>query len=129
MVLDATVAVRACLGESGFEALGRRELSAPSLLWIESASAIHELHWRNEISARLAQLAFDRLRGAPVRERRPRRLLERAWEVAEALGWAKLYDAHYVALAHLLDTPLLTLDGRLQHGAARVIDVVGPAEL
>ena len=52
---------------------------------------------------------MNRFLTAPVAERRPRRLLERAWEVAEELGWAKLYDAHYVALARLMRVPLLTM--------------------
>ena len=52
-----------------------------------------------------------------------------AWEVADALGWAKTYDAEYVALAQHLDCPLLTIDARLARGAGRVVSIVGPADL
>jgi predicted nucleic acid-binding protein len=39
-----------------------------------------------------------------------RALLERAWELRATIrGW----DAMYVALAEVLDAPLITLDGRL----------------
>ncbi len=129
MVIDASVAVQASLSESGFGELGERELLAPALLWTEAASALHELRWRREISDELAALAFEALKVAPVSERRPRGLLEQAWEVAGELGWAKLYDAHYVALARLAGVPLLTLDGRLRRGAQRAVEVLGPSEL
>jgi predicted nucleic acid-binding protein len=129
MVIDASVAVRACLAESGFAELEQQELFAPPLLWTEAASSLHELRWRNEITEELASLALTRLLDAPVAERRPRRLVRQAWEVADELGWAKLYDAHYVALARIMGVPLLTLDGRLRVGAARTVTTLGPMEL
>ncbi len=129
MVIDASVAVQACLGEAGFDELGGVELEAPPLMWVEAGSALHELRWRRELSERLTTLAFEALREAPVKRRGPRRLLERAWEVADELGWAKLYDAHYVALARVLEVPLLTLDERLRRGASRAVEVLGPTEL
>jgi hypothetical protein len=52
-----------------------------------------------------------------------------AWSVADELGWAKTYDANYVALARLLRCRLVTLDARLRRGAARHGFVVGPTEL
>ena len=58
-----------------------------------------------------------------------RRLHERAWTIADELGWAKTYDAEYVALAEILDIPLLTLDGRLARGVEHRIRIVGPADL
>jgi predicted nucleic acid-binding protein len=47
----------------------------------------------------------------------------------DAFGWAKTYDAEYVALAKLLDCRLLTVDGRLRRGADRLGFVITPAEL
>ena len=47
----------------------------------------------------------------------------------DQLGWAKTYDAEYVALAQILDVPLLTVDGRLARGVEHLIKVIGPAEL
>jgi hypothetical protein len=38
-------------------------------------------------------------------------------------------DAEYLALAHLLDCRLVTLDARLRRGAARLGFVVTPLEL
>ena len=52
-----------------------------------------------------------------------------AWKIADRLGWAKTYDAEYVALADLLSCRLVTLDARLRRGAQRLGFVVGPDEL
>ncbi len=58
----------------------------------------------------LAALAVDDLRSWPGERFGDRALLARAWELRHDLrGW----DAAYVALAEVLDAPLLTLDRRL----------------
>jgi predicted nucleic acid-binding protein len=49
--------------------------------------------------------------------------------VADELGWAKTYDAEYVALAGLLGCRLVTLDRRLRRGADQLGFVVSPDEL
>jgi predicted nucleic acid-binding protein len=49
--------------------------------------------------------------------------------VADELGWAKTYDAEYVALAGLLGCLLVTLDARLRRSADRLGFVVSPSEL
>ena len=71
----------------------------------------------------------DHLRRAPIRPRTHPRLDAEAWRVADELGWAKTYDAEYVALARLLGCRLMTLDVRLRRGAARLGFVVGPEDL
>jgi hypothetical protein len=52
-----------------------------------------------------------------------------AVRIASELGWAKTYDAEYLALARLLDTRVVTLDLRLRRGAERLSLVVTPDEL
>ena len=54
---------------------------------------------------------------------------ERAWTLAAQLGWAKTYDAEYLALAQAHDVALLTIDERLQRGAAGLVVIVTPTEL
>jgi len=49
--------------------------------------------------------------------------------VLDEFGWAKTYDAQYVALARILACRLVTLDGRLRCGTERLGFVVGPAEI
>jgi predicted nucleic acid-binding protein len=129
LVIDAGVALDVAMAEAGFGLLEDHELAAPPLLWSETLSVLHELLWRREISPKLASIAMDRLGSAPVRRRRPPSLSREAWRIAEDLGWAKTYDAEYVALAGILDCPLLTVDARLKRGASRVVRMLGPADL
>ena len=49
--------------------------------------------------------------------------------MADELGWAKTYDANYVALARILVCRLVTRDARLRRGTARFGFVIGPTEL
>ena len=128
-VLDASAAVRACLSEGGFGELGGIPLAAPPLLWSEVPSVLHELGWRGSSSRELTSLALERFLEARIARKRPAALVRQARDVAEELGWAKTYDAEYVALARLLNCPLVTIDARLQRGAGRLVDVIGPTEL
>ena len=121
--------VQACLTAEGFRLFGSEDLVAPALLWSEASSAIHELRWRREISEELAATAFEALLSAPVSRREPQRLRREAWRIADDLGWAKTYDAEYVALAHILGCRLFTVDDRLRRVAVRVVEVVGPRDL
>ena len=129
IVLDASAAVQACLAAEGFDLFGNEHLIAPALFWSEVSSALHEMHWRKEISAGLADIAFERLLAAPVSGRSPKRLRREAWRVAEELGWMKTYDAEYVALARMAPCPLFTVDARLRRSAGRVVPIIGPGDL
>jgi predicted nucleic acid-binding protein len=121
--------ITACLSETGLKNLGREELVAPHLMWSEASSVLHELRWRKEISGELASIALERLAVADVSARRPKGLIEEAWRVADRLGWAKTYDAEYLALARLLRCRLLTTDAKLKAGGSGLVNVIGPAEL
>lgn len=129
LVVDAAVVITACLSETGLEAIGQEELVAPHLMWSEASSVLHELRWRKEISTELAGIALERLATAEVSARRPKGLIEEAWRIADRLGWAKTYDAEYLALATLLRCRLLTTDAKLKAGGSGVVGVIGPAEL
>lgn len=129
LVVDATVVITACLSETGLEALGQEELVAPHLMWSEASSVLHELRWRKEISTELADIALERLATAEVSARRPKGLMEEAWRIADRLGWAKTYDAEYLALARLSRCRLLTTDAKLKSGGSGLVSVIGPAEL
>jgi predicted nucleic acid-binding protein len=129
LVLDASVAVAACAAADGFDEFRDETLVAPPLMWSEARSAIHELAWRGDIASDDAQSTRRRLERCPVDRRSPERLGDEAWLLADELGWAKTYDAEYVALARLLDCRLVTLDARLLRGAERLGIVISPAEL
>src|SRR3989442_11275627 len=126
---DGAVILTACLSEIGLKALGREELVAPHLMWSEASSVLHELRWRREISAELTTIALDRLTAADVSARRPKGLIEEALRVADRLGWAKTYDAEYLALARLLKCRLLTSHAKLKAVGSSLVNVVGPSDL
>ena len=114
LVVDAAVVVTACLSEAGLDPLSKEQLVAPYLMWSEASSVLHELRWRKEISNELAAIAVRRLSQADISPRRPKGLTDEAWRIADRLGWAKIYDAEYLALARLLRCQLLTTDAKLQ---------------
>jgi predicted nucleic acid-binding protein len=129
LVVDAAVVVTACLSEGGFKPMARQDLIAPHLMWSEATSVLHELRWRKEISDGLAGVARQRLATARISPRRPKGLIDEAWRIADRLGWAKTYDAEYVALASLLKCRLLTTDAKLQNAASKLVGVIGPLDL
>lgn len=129
LVVDASAALYAATSMQGLDQLVPWEPVAPPLLWSEALSVLHESAWRKAISHDLAARARDRLLSAAIERRAPEELHIEAWRTAEELGWAKTYDAEYVALARLLGCSLLTVDGRLRRGAGRLVAIMGPTEL
>lgn len=129
LVVDASVAVPACLWDDGFARVPDSELVSPRLMWSEARSALHEGAWRGELDARDAWAALARLEAAPVAVAQPARLGSETWRVADAFGWAKTYDAEYVALAQILDCRLVTADARLTRATRRLGFVVGLTDL
>ena len=123
------MAVAACHTPVGFASLRGHKLVAPQLMVTEASSALHEMAWRGEITKPRAKTMLERLIKAPVEIRMPDGLIQAAWNVADELGWAKTYDAHYVALAQLLKCRLVTIDERLLRGVARLKIAVRPREL
>jgi predicted nucleic acid-binding protein len=129
LVVDASLAVAECLAGSDFEPYTADELVAPPLLWPETRSALHAMAWRGAAAPDDARAAARRLDAAPIGERRPEGLGRQTWQFADELGWAKTYDAEYLALASLLDCRLVTLDRRLRGRTAHLGFVILRSEL
>lgn len=129
LVIDASAALYLLASEQGVEPFADLELTAPALLWSEVTSVLNEMLWRGEVSRALADTAFDRLIGLPIDRHASDELYRDAGQIARELGWAKTYDAEYVALARRLEVQLLSRDERLRRGAGRLITVVAPDDL
>lgn len=109
--------------------LSGHALIAPPLLWSEVYSAIHEAVWRRELDDARASGVLRSFRSLRIVRRSPRRLYGQAYAAATELGWAKTYDAEFVALARLERAKVLTTDSRLRRGADRTGLVITPGEL
>ncbi|MGH8875481.1 MAG: type II toxin-antitoxin system VapC family toxin [Acidimicrobiia bacterium] len=120
LVVDANVVLGASAMKDGFSLFGGEELVAPPLLWPEARSALHVSLWRGLISREVGDRSLSILESGRVRERGHRRLGREAWRIADELGWAKTYDAEYLALAFLVDGRLVTFDRRLLRAAERL---------
>lgn len=125
IVLDASVVVLALAddgpaGDAARVRLAGERLVAPELLDVEVVAA-----WRRHAAAdlldkRRADMARTDLRQLPVERVPHRHLMERCWELRANVT---TYDAVYVALAELLDAPLVTADRKLANAAGVRCDV------
>lgn len=90
--------------------LAGQDLHAPHVLDVEVLSALRRFVKRGTLTAeRAADARVDLVASAIVRYPHAP-LLSRAWELRDAMT---AYDAVYIALAELLDAPLVTCDARL----------------
>lgn len=128
LVVDASIVASTLDAGRSFDWLGD-ELHAPALMWSETRATLHRSTWRRTLSPERGLALLDRLHHCKIRAHRDGKLGAEAWRIADELGWARTYDAEYVALASLLDCRLVTLDGRLRRDADRLGFVVTPSEL
>jgi predicted nucleic acid-binding protein len=83
---------------------------APHLIDIEVAQVLRRFLRRGDINPERGRVALQYLADLPLVRYPHERLLPRVWELRNNLT---AYDAVYVALAEVLDAPLLTRDRRL----------------
>ena len=128
-VVDASVLVEYLAAgeqvEAAREAIRReRWVWAPALVDAEVGQALRRQVRGGEISARKAGAALDDLLEMRLQKVPHRHLIDRAWELRENVSF---YDGLYVALAEALDTPLLTLDGKLSRasGLRTEVELIG----
>jgi predicted nucleic acid-binding protein len=113
IVLDASAVVDVVTRRSEPD-LARRVLRerrhAPHLVDIEVTHALRGMVRRGELSGERASDARLDATELAITRYAHRPLLVRAWQLRDYLS---IYDAVYVALAELLDAPLVTCDARL----------------
>jgi predicted nucleic acid-binding protein len=125
IVVDASVVVTGLAddGPDGDRIRARfrgERLAAPHLIDLEVASAWRRLVSAGNLDERRATLALADLDALRI-ERAPHGpLLDRCWELRHNLT---IYDATYVALAELMETPLVTGDERLAKASGPICDV------
>ena len=129
LVVDASVIVQVSLAGGSLGPLEGHHLIAPTLLASEVTSTLCEMTHRGEVPPDHARVAVGRLGSLPIRYERPEGLAERAWDLARSLGWAKTYDAEYLARALISEAPLITIDERMRRGAGHVVPMPSPTEL
>ena len=127
-VVDASLLVGALTG-SGQEgrwcevALERPDLAAPELALPEATNLLRRLELSGSISPLEATAAHRDLLRIKI-ERYPfAPFADRVWDLRANLT---VYDAWYVALAEVLDWPLLTLDRRLSRATGPQCEVIVP---
>ena len=99
LVVDASVIIQAALSRHGAQRLTIHELLAPPLLASDLTSTLSEMAYRRELPVDAAREAMVVALRLPIGTEAPVSLHEAAWDLARSLGWAKTYDAEYVALA------------------------------
>jgi indolepyruvate ferredoxin oxidoreductase alpha subunit len=122
LVVDASAAVHLALRDA-LPRLAPHEPVAPALLHSEATSALRQLAWRGDLDDAEAAAALERVVGAPIAVEPPGSLEREAYSVAVRLGWARIYDAEYVALAARHGCALLTTDARLARRAQAIVEI------
>lgn len=132
VVCDASAVVSVLLDSgAGGAWLARRlvnaELYAPALLPFETANIIRRHELAGLITADQAAQAHNDLLDLPVDIVAYEHLAARVWDLRHNVT---AYDAAYIALAEILDAPLLTLDRRLANtpGIGCRVEVPGVTE-
>jgi predicted nucleic acid-binding protein len=92
----------------------RQTLHAPHLLDVEVAQVVRRYAAKGEIDGGRGRAALADLSDFPLRRYPHEFLLPRVWDLRNNLT---AYDAVYIALAEVLDAPLLTRDHRLAAAA------------
>jgi predicted nucleic acid-binding protein len=130
IVLDASAALEVLLGTPAAGPIAERifapeeSLHVPHLFDVEVLQVVRLYCRIGEIDAERGREAVEDLEDLTA-ERYPHEpLLRRIWELRDN---ATAYDAAYLALAELLEAPLVTCDGRLL-GAAQAAGFDLPVE-
>ncbi|HTE85795.1 MAG TPA: type II toxin-antitoxin system VapC family toxin [Dehalococcoidia bacterium] len=99
------------------ERLGAEDIQAPHVIDLEVTHALRRFVLGRELTPERAAAALRNLAEFPI-ERHPQTpLLEAIWRMRTN---RTSYDAAYVALAEILEAPLVTLDARMARTPAAV---------
>ena len=100
---------------------------APALLRSQLLSLLYQAVHRGEITKEDAERRLFYAQGMRIRLHEDYLLQNKAWQIAEQLGWSDTFDAEYVALTQLEADALITLDWRLADAVKELV-AVAPIE-
>lgn len=119
IAIDASALVelllRTATGRRVARLVGNAHLVAPDLINPEVVQSLRGLERGGKLSRERAERAISRLADSPITRVSTTGLIRDAWSLRANLS---AYDACYVALARLLDCPLLTADAPLRRAPA-----------
>jgi predicted nucleic acid-binding protein len=129
IVLDASATIEWLMRSSSGATVDRRlfsrpvTLHVPHLLDVEVAQVLRRYVRQKIITASRGEEALEDLHDLPLSRYPHDVLLPRVWELRAVLT---AYDAVYVALAELLDAPLVTCDHKiaLASGHRAAVEVI-----
>ena len=103
--------------------VSEESLHAPHLIDVEVTQALRRLVQLKEIKAERAKQALDDHAALHIKRADHVDMLERLWELRQSIT---AYDATYVALAEVLDAPLITCDSKLarSHGHRATVELI-----
>jgi len=126
IVLDASAVIEWLFQSPAGIKIDRRVFSnaetlhVPHLLDIEVAQVLRRYVRDKTITTQRGEEALEDLEGMPLRRYPHDFLIPRVWELRATLT---AYDAVYVALAEVLDAPLLTCDGKIASASGHSANV------
>jgi len=129
IVVDASAVLELLLRtEKGIKVQERvldsaESLHAPHLIDIEVTQTLRRLVILKEITAARGKQALEDHLALNIKRAEHKGLLERVWSLRDSIT---AYDAAYVVLAEILDSPLITCDAKLarSHGHKARIELI-----
>jgi indolepyruvate ferredoxin oxidoreductase alpha subunit len=119
-VVDCATLLGILAGEVGVAP--EHTLLAPTLVRSQALNALYEAVRRGDISAAQGLERVRRINSLKVRFLGDKVLQQRAWKVADQLGWETTYDAESVALAQLQADAFVTSDGDLARAVSGLVE-------
>jgi predicted nucleic acid-binding protein len=98
------------------------KLVAPTLVRSQALSTLYEAARRGEVSAAEGTERVNRINSLKVRFLGDRVLQQKAWKIANQLGWETTYDAEFVALTQLQADVFVTSDKDLAWEVAGLVE-------
>ena len=126
LVIDASAALELLMTtRSGFaveeHVLESGEpLAAPHLIDVEVLHVIRKFHRTGVLTRRRSEQAIDDFGDLPITRYGHELLRSNMWRMRDNLT---AYDAAYIALAELLDAPIVTCDGKLARSSGHDVSV------